>query len=98
MDVPSYLARIGYSGAILPNIGTLRALHRAHMLTVPFENLDIALGRTIVADERLIVRKIVNGRRGGFCYELNGAFAALLAGARIRGDVTLRESFERRRR
>jgi N-hydroxyarylamine O-acetyltransferase len=78
MDVPSYLARIGYSGSTSQNIDTLRALHRAHLLTVPFENLDIALGRTIVADEPLILRKIVEQRRGGFCYELNGAFAALL--------------------
>jgi N-hydroxyarylamine O-acetyltransferase len=48
------------------------------MLTVPFENLDIALGRKIICDEQAILRKIVKLRRGGFCYELNGAFAALL--------------------
>jgi len=48
------------------------------MLTVPFENLDIALGRTIICDEQSILHKIVEQRRGGFCYELNGAFAALL--------------------
>lgn len=48
------------------------------MLMVPFENLDIALGRTIICDEQSILRKIVEQRRGGFCYELNGAFAALL--------------------
>jgi N-hydroxyarylamine O-acetyltransferase len=48
------------------------------MLTVPFENLDIGLGRKILCDKPSIVRKIVEQRRGGFCYELNGAFAALL--------------------
>ena len=87
LDVPSYLARIGYSGPTAPTAETLRAIHRAHLLTVPFENLDIGLGRTIVVDEAAIVRKIVEQRRGGFCYELNGAFAALLRALQFR--VTL---------
>ena len=78
LDVPSYLARIAYSGPTTPTAETLRALHYAHLLSVPFENLDIALGRAIVVDEAAIIRKIVERRRGGFCYELNGAFAALL--------------------
>jgi N-hydroxyarylamine O-acetyltransferase len=93
MDVQAYLQRIRYQvsltpGADLPgidrpNIGRpsidlLRALHRAHLFTVPFENLDIHLGRQIICDEVRILRKIVNEHRGGFCYELNGAFAALL--------------------
>jgi N-hydroxyarylamine O-acetyltransferase len=73
-----YLERIGYTGSPLPDSETLRALHRAHLLTVPFENLDIALGRTIVCDEEAFVRKLVERKRGGFCYEMNGAFAALL--------------------
>lgn len=50
------------------------------MFSVPFENLDIGLGQAIVCDERRFLNKIVNQRRGGFCYELNGAFAALLRG------------------
>jgi len=78
IDVSAYLARIGYSGPTTPNAETLRALHRAHMLAVPFENLDIALGRRIVVDQDVCMRKVVELRRGGFCYELNGAFAALL--------------------
>jgi len=48
------------------------------MLSVPFENLDISLGRKIICEEEGFLRKIVERRRGGFCYELNGAFAALL--------------------
>jgi N-hydroxyarylamine O-acetyltransferase len=48
------------------------------MLTVPFENLDIAARRPIVCDESRFVQKVVSERRGGFCYELNGSFAALL--------------------
>jgi N-hydroxyarylamine O-acetyltransferase len=78
IDVPAYLARISYTGPTAPAPETLRALHRAHLLAVPFENLDIPLKRKIVVDEAAFVRKIVDRRRGGFCYEMNGAFAALL--------------------
>jgi len=78
VDVPSYLARIGYSGPTAPTSGTLRGIHRAHMFTVPFENLDIALRRKIALDEDALLDKIVGHHRGGFCYELNGCFAALL--------------------
>lgn len=78
VDVAAYLERIGYSGDLAPTSETLRNLHRAHMYAVPFENLDISLARAIVTEEKSILRKIVEQRRGGFCYELNGAFAALL--------------------
>jgi N-hydroxyarylamine O-acetyltransferase len=78
VNVTSYLARIGYSGPTEPTADVLRQIHRAHMLSVPFENLDIALERKILLDTEAFVRKIVEERRGGFCYELNGAFAALL--------------------
>src|ERR1700751_3210486 len=87
LDVPSYLARIAYSGPTTPTEETLRAIHRAHLLAVPFENLDIALAREIVVDEANIVRKVVEKRRGGFCYELNGAFAALLRALGFRVPV-----------
>ena len=78
LDVRAYLDRIAYQGPLEPSYGALRSLHRAHMFSVPFENLDIGLGREIVCDEARFIHKIVNERRGGFCYELNGAFAALL--------------------
>src|SRR6266852_3785163 len=78
MDVQAYLRRIDYQGSLMPDIDLLRSLHRAHLFTVPFENLDIHLGREIVCDESRSLRKIVNEKRGGFCYELNGGFAALL--------------------
>ena len=78
MDTSAYLARISYSGPTDPTLDTLRGLHRAHMLSVPFENLDIGLHRKIVCDEASFLHKIVDYRRGGFCYEMNGAFAALL--------------------
>ena len=78
MDLDAYLRRIKHVESRGPTGDTLRALHRAHLFTVPFENLDIHLGRKIVCDEARILDKIVNEHRGGFCYELNGAFAALL--------------------
>jgi N-hydroxyarylamine O-acetyltransferase len=78
VPVSAYLARIGYSGPTSPAFEALRDIHRAHLFSVPFENLDIALGRKIVVDEEGTLRKIVELRRGGFCYELNGALAALL--------------------
>jgi N-hydroxyarylamine O-acetyltransferase len=78
LDVGAYLDRIGYLGPIEATAENLRALHRAHLLTVPFENLDISLGRKIVLEQEAILRKILELRRGGFCYELNSAFAGLL--------------------
>jgi N-hydroxyarylamine O-acetyltransferase len=76
--VTAYLARIGYAGAREPTIEALRAIHRAHLHAVPFENLDIHIGRPIRLDREAFFRKIVGERRGGFCYELNGLFAELL--------------------
>ncbi|HXU38434.1 MAG TPA: arylamine N-acetyltransferase [Blastocatellia bacterium] len=78
MNVEKYLDRISYAGRRDVSAETLRELHKAHMLAVPFENLDNHLGRRIVLDEEKIVHKIVDQRRGGICYELNGAFCALL--------------------
>ena len=79
LEIEAYLQRIKHVGKVQTNEAALRSLHRAHLFTVPFENLDIHLGRKIVCDESRILHKIVNERRGGFCYELNGAFALLLA-------------------
>src|SRR4051794_32633484 len=79
MNITAYLGRINYHGATEPSAATLRDLHRAHLLAVPFENLDIHLGREIVLDDDRLYAKVVERRRGGFCYELNGAFAALLS-------------------
>jgi N-hydroxyarylamine O-acetyltransferase len=78
VETDAYLARIGYDGPRDPTAETLRQLHRAHMLAVPFENLDIHLGRPIELSLPAFYDKIVRHRRGGFCYELNGLFAWLL--------------------
>ena len=78
MDVSAYLARIEYDGSLELTPEVLSAVHYAHLLSVPFENLDIHLGKEILLDESQLFNKIINQRRGGFCYELNGSFAALL--------------------
>lgn len=77
MNSAEYLARIGVDEVSLDEAG-LRRLQRRHLLTVPFENLDIHWDRKIVLDIDAIYRKVVGEKRGGFCYELNGLFGALL--------------------
>ncbi|MFE1175879.1 arylamine N-acetyltransferase [Streptomyces sp. NPDC058773] len=74
----AYLDRIGARRPASPDAEALRALHLSHLRTVPFENLSIHLGEEIVLAEQPLLDKIVGARRGGFCYELNGAFAMLL--------------------
>ncbi|HEY4899910.1 MAG TPA: arylamine N-acetyltransferase [Terriglobales bacterium] len=78
MDVDAYFHRIKYDGSREPSLATLRALHRRHLRTVPFENLDIALGKPIQLDLERLYQKIVVSKRGGYCYELNGLFRDLL--------------------
>jgi len=72
------LERIGYHERIQPNREVLRRLHRKHLLSIPFENLDIHLGRPIILSKNAFYDKIITQHRGGFCYELNGLFATLL--------------------
>ncbi|SOE13793.1 N-hydroxyarylamine O-acetyltransferase [Streptomyces sp. 2323.1] len=74
----AYLDRIGAARPASPDANALRALHLRHLRTVPFENLSLHLGEEIVLAEQPLLDKIVGARRGGFCYELNGAFAMLL--------------------
>jgi N-hydroxyarylamine O-acetyltransferase len=78
MNTQAYLQRINYTGPLDPTSETLRLLQVAHLLAVPFENLSIHSGEAIVLDDAALFDKIVHRRRGGFCYELNGLFAALL--------------------
>ena len=78
MNIKTYLERIDYRGSLVPNVETLRALQLAHLLAVPFENLSIHAQQPIVLNDDALFEKIVGRRRGGFCYELNGLFAALL--------------------
>jgi N-hydroxyarylamine O-acetyltransferase len=96
-SVQVYLDRIAYRGSTEPDLATLAALQRAHMLAVPFENLDIHLGRRLVLDPAVNYAKIVERGRGGWCFELNGLFAWLLEelgfgvtllGSRVDGSVS----------
>src|SRR5215207_10012564 len=78
MNIEAYLKRINYTGPLTPTAETLRALQVAHLMNVAFENLSIHAGEPIVLEDDALFTKIVERRRGGFCYELNGLFAALL--------------------
>ncbi|WP_345497010.1 arylamine N-acetyltransferase family protein [Nocardia callitridis] len=86
LDLDAYLARIGFSGARTPTLANLRELVYGHTTTFPFENLDIMLGRGIELDLKTLQDKMVRQRRGGYCYENIGLFAAALE--RFGYDVT----------
>jgi N-hydroxyarylamine O-acetyltransferase len=87
MNTSDYLQRIKYDGPLTVNSRTLRELQLAHLLTVPFENLSIHYAQPILLNDDALYEKIVTRRRGGFCYELNGLFAALLRALGF--DVTM---------
>lgn len=72
MDLDAYLTRTGYAGPREPTLDTLGGVVRAHACSIPFENLDVLLGRPISLDPAAVERKLVLGRRGGYCFEQNG--------------------------
>jgi N-hydroxyarylamine O-acetyltransferase len=91
----AYLRRLGAEYPAWPTVDALRELHLCHLRRVPFENLSVHLEEEIVLEEKRLLDKVVGARRGGFCYELNGLFGALLAAlgyevtllaARVYGD------------
>lgn len=83
------LNRIDYTGRVAADVPTLQALHRAWRTTVPYENLDIQLGRPIHLDRASLVDKLIHRRRGGYCFEQNGGLELLLRAAGF--DVTMVE-------
>ncbi|MFE6943976.1 arylamine N-acetyltransferase family protein [Streptomyces chartreusis] len=87
VEVDAYLRRLGVEHPAWPTVDVLRELQLRHLQTVPFENLSIHLGEEIVLEEKRLLDKVVGARRGGFCYELNGSFRALLGALGF--DVTL---------
>jgi len=91
MQLADYLKRIHYVGEVNPDIVTLTALHKAHLLTIPYENLDIHRDCPLTVDVPQIYEKIVTNHRGGWCFEMNGLFAWVLR--EIGFDVTLLSSF-----
>lgn len=78
LDLPAYLDRIGWSGVQEPTLDVLTSLHRAHVATVPFENVDVFVGRGISVALPDVQDKLVARRRGGYCYEHTSLFAAAL--------------------
>ena len=79
MEKQNYLNRINFNEKVVsPDLQNLKLLQRRHLLSVPFENLDIHWKRKIILDSESFHRKIINKKRGGFCYELNGLFYELL--------------------
>ena len=88
VDVDRYLERIGYGGWVRSDLATLAALQRAHLTNVPFENLDVYYGAGVEVGADWALDKVVRRRRGGWCFELNTAFAELLRA--IGFDVGLR--------
>jgi len=102
-EVDAYLARIGAARPGRADTAALRELQLRHLLAVPFENLSIHLGEPIVLEPGALRDKLLRRRRGGFCYELNGAFSELLAAlgfqvtllaARVFGDGGLGPPFD----
>jgi N-hydroxyarylamine O-acetyltransferase len=77
-DLDAYLERIQYAGDLAPTVETLAALHQAHEAHIPFENLDVILGVPIRLDPASLQAKLVAARRGGYCFEHNLLFAAVL--------------------
>src|SRR5580692_12405793 len=86
-DIDAWLRRIGYAGARQPVLETLRGVIAAHTATIPFENVDVLLGRPPKLDIRSLQRKIIDGGRGGYCFEQNTLFRAGLValGFRVTG-------------
>ena len=81
MHISDYLSRIGLDAVPPPTLDGLHLLQDHHMRHVPFENLDVLLRRPLKLTPDALFEKIVGGRRGGYCFELNTLYAALLAEA-----------------
>jgi N-hydroxyarylamine O-acetyltransferase len=78
LNLGAYFERIGYTGPREASLETLVALHTAHLGAIPFENVDVLLGRRIRLDLASLQAKLVDGHRGGYCFEQNTLFAAVL--------------------
>jgi N-hydroxyarylamine O-acetyltransferase len=89
LDLPAYLHRVGYQGPLEVDEKTLTALHRAHIAAIPFENLDVILGRGIAVDLEHVQAKLVGRARGGYCYEHAMLFGAVVERLGYRVDRLL---------
>ncbi|MFK7857163.1 MAG: arylamine N-acetyltransferase [Granulosicoccus sp.] len=79
MQLQPYLDRIQYQGEVIPTLNVLKAIHAAHVCSIPFENIDVQLGRRLTISINNAYRKIVEHQRGGWCYEQNGLFGWALS-------------------
>lgn len=78
VDLAAYAVRIGHTGPLRPDLATLRALHARHPDAIPFENLDVLLGRGVDLAPAAVDAKLIGRRRGGYCFEQNGLFRRVL--------------------
>ena len=72
IDLDAYFSRIGYQGPAAPSLDVLNGIVHAHISTIPFENLDVLLGRVILLEPEALQNKLVADHRGGYCFEHNG--------------------------
>jgi N-hydroxyarylamine O-acetyltransferase len=79
MDLDAYFGRIGYSGPREPTLEVLRALHALHPAAIPFEAIDCLLGRGVDISPAAVDAKLIQRRRGGYCFEQNSLFQRVLA-------------------
>lgn len=78
MNLDEYYHRIGFEGAASADLATLQALHHLHPTAIPFEHFDVLLDRGIQLDQSSFWNKLVHQSRGGYCFEHNGLFEAVL--------------------
>jgi len=83
-DLEAYCRRVGYDGPRVPTLETLQALHALHPAAIPFENLDPWLGMPVLLDITSLQRKLVDSKRGGYCYEHNLLFKSALEAIGLR--------------
>lgn len=77
-ELDAYFARIGYTGPRTPTLPVLHAITAHHAMSIPFENLDVLLGRPISLEPEALLQKLVTERRGGYCFEQNGLLLHVL--------------------
>src|SRR5947207_634174 len=96
IDLDAYFRRIGYAGPRAPTVEVLAAVQKHHLDAIPFENLDVVLKRPIRLDPESLQRKLVAGRRGGYCFESNGLLFHVLRAMGFRNTaLAARVLFER---
>jgi N-hydroxyarylamine O-acetyltransferase len=89
VDLDAYLTRIGYDGPRAPTLATLRTLQELHLAAIPFEAIDVLLGKGIDISPAAVDAKLIHAGRGGYCFEHNGLFARVLTALGFKVDTLL---------